>query len=80
MKDAIIKGIMEGFMVITVLSLYLFVSVGMVEVGKVYPYVTIAFYISILFSIPITLNIFSFRRDEEKEKEEKLEKSLSEVS
>ena len=51
MKDAVMKGMMEGFVVLTVLALYLFVSVGMAEVGKIYPYVTIAFYISFFFSI-----------------------------
>lgn len=80
MKDAVMKGMMEGFVVLTVLALYLFVSVGMAEVGKIYPYVTIAFYISFLFSIPITFNILSFRRDEKKKNEEITEKSLSEVS
>ena len=79
MKDAIIKGLMEGFVILTVLSLFGFISVGMAEVGKIYPYLTIAFYISFLFSIPITFNILSFRKDE-KRKMEKLEEKLSEVS
>lgn len=79
MKDAIIKGLMEGFFILTVLSLFGFISVGMAEVGKIYPYLTIAFYISFLFSIPITFNILSFRKDE-KRKMEKLEEKLSEVS
>lgn len=74
------KGMMEGFVILTVLALYLFVSVGMAEVGKIYPYVTVAFYISFFFSIPIAFNILSFRKDEKKKSEITTEKSLSEVS
>ncbi len=71
---------MEGFVVLTVLAMFGFMSIGMAEFGKLYPYLTITFYLSFLFSIPITFNIMSFRRDEKKKTEMKLEESLSEVS
>lgn len=80
MKEAILKGIVEGAFILTVLALFGFVSVGMAEVGKIYPYITITFYLSFLFLIPITFNVLSFRRDEKMKKEKKLEENFSKVS
>ena len=80
MKDAIVRGLMEGSVGLFILALFMFMSIGMAEVGKEYPNLVIAFYVSFVFTIPITFNIRSFRRDEKMKEEKKLEESLSQVS
>lgn len=73
MKDAIIKGLWEGFIGIMVAFALILMSIGMSELGKEHPNLVLAFYLSFIVTIPVTFNILSFRREEEmKKKEEKL--------
>ena len=70
MKDAIIRGLLEGsFGLLIVFSLFL-LSVGMSEVGKTHPNLVLTFYLSIIVAIPVTFNILAYRRDEKLKKEQ----------
>jgi len=69
MKNAIAKGFQEGLLTLMVLMLLGFISVGMAEVGKLYPALVITFYVCLIFSIPIGFNIATHRLDSKREKE-----------
>lgn len=75
MKEAIYRGIAEGACILFVLGLFGFLSIGMAEFGKIYPYLTIGFYLAFIMAIPITFNVLSFKRDQKKE--EKKEKMVA---